>query len=141
MNPESNIALASVLVRPLRGAPEEASFRAACGRAYYAAFAVARDLLVSARFHLEGDGSVHGEVIRLLRKSASREVKKAAATLDLLRVTRNSADYDVGLKSPGPVEFNRHQSQLIVVAADTFVHTVKKASASDPRLGIPDWIR
>jgi uncharacterized protein (UPF0332 family) len=66
MDPENNLHLARVLAQVPRGAPEEASFRGACGRAYYAAFAIARDLLLSAKLHVGADGSIHKAVIRLL---------------------------------------------------------------------------
>lgn len=120
-----------------RGAPEEASFRGACGRAYYAAFAIVRDLLLSAKLRVGADGSAHTAVIRLLKKSVDREVRVAAASLDLLRKARNNADYDVGLRSSAGATFDRRRAQLAVASARTIVDTIRKASASDPRLGIP----
>jgi uncharacterized protein (UPF0332 family) len=140
VNPESNLELAQVLVRPPRDAPEEASFRAACGRAYYAAFAVARDLLVSARIRITPDGSAHEVVSRLLRESAHEDIRAAGVELHELRRTRNSADYDVGPHSPARRGFDRPRSQLVVASASVIVNTIKKAAASDPRLGIADWI-
>lgn len=138
MNPESNLDLAKALVRPPRDAPEEASFRAACGRAYYAAFAVARDLLASARIRITSDGSVHETVIGLLRESADDDIRAAGVELHRLRRIRNSADYDVGLRSKEA--FDRRQTQLALALGAVIIHTIKKTSASDPRLGIPSWI-
>ena len=137
MDPENNLHLARVLAQVPRGAPEEASFRGACGRAYYAAFAIARDLLLSAKFHMDADGSIHKAVIRLLMKSANRDVRVVATSLDLLRRARNSADYDVGLRSITGAAFDRRRTQLAVASARTIVDTIRKAASSDPRLGIP----
>lgn len=86
---------------------------------------------------MSADGLAHKEVIRLLKRSAYREVRGAGVSLDLLRRARNSADYDVGLRSPAPEVFNRLRSQLAVASAQTIVDTIRKASASDRRLGIP----
>jgi uncharacterized protein (UPF0332 family) len=137
VHPEKNIDLARVLAEVPRGAPEEASFRGACGRAYYAAFAVARDLLLSARFRLGADGSTHLDVIYLLQESANPLVRAAGRSLDDLRKARNSADYDVGRRSAAADAFDRHRAQFAVASARTIVETIRKASASDPRLGIP----
>jgi uncharacterized protein (UPF0332 family) len=137
VHPEKNTDLARVLAEVPRGAPEEASFRGACGRAYYAAFAVARDLLLSARFRLGADGSTHLDVIYLLQESANPLVRAAGRSLDELRKARNSADYDVGLRSSAADVFDRHRAQFAVAAARTIVDTIRKASASDRRLGIP----
>jgi uncharacterized protein (UPF0332 family) len=137
VNPENNLQLARVLVQVPRGAPEEASFRSACGRAYYAAFGIARDLLLSARLRISADGSAHSAVIRLLKESADPDVWAAGVSLELLRQTRNSADYDVGLRSSVGDLFDRRRAQFAVASARTIVDTIRKASASDPRLGIP----
>jgi len=137
VHPEKNIDLARVLAEVPRGAPEEASFRDAFGRAYYAAFAVARDLLLSAKFRLGADGSTHVDVIYLLQESANPLVRAAGGSLDELRKARNSADCDVGRRSAAADVFDRHRAQLAVASARTIVDTIRKASASDPRLGIP----
>src|ERR1044072_1588202 len=129
MNPENNLQLARVLVQVPRGAPEEASFRSACGRAYYAAFGTVRDLLLSARLHISADGSAHGAVIRLLKKSADPDVWAAGVSLELLRQVRNSADYDVGLRSSFGGRFDRRRAQLAVASARTIADTIRKASA------------
>ncbi|HEU4452858.1 MAG TPA: hypothetical protein VFR81_07350 [Longimicrobium sp.] len=137
MNPEDNLHLARVLAQVPRGAPEEASFRGACGRAYYAAFGIARDLLLFAKLQVSADGSTHRTVIRLLMKSTDRDVRVAARSMDLLRKARNSADYDVGLRSSAGDLFDRRRAQLAVVSAWAIISTIRKASASDRRLGIP----
>jgi uncharacterized protein (UPF0332 family) len=137
VHPEKNIDLARVLAEVPRGAPEEASFRGACGRAYYAAFAVARDLLLSAGFRVDADGSAHVRVVEVLRESTHPLVRSAGGSLDALRRMRNSADYDVGLRATAAGVFDRLRAQLAVARARTIVDTIRKASASDPRLGIP----
>lgn len=136
MNPEHNIELAKVLARAPRGAPEEASFRAACGRAYYAAFVVARDSLLSARIRVGTDGSVHHEISEMLKESTNEEIRTAGWSLDRLRRTRNRADYEVGLRSSAPGVFNQQMSQYAVASASSIVQAIKKISISDPRLGI-----
>lgn len=130
-------SLRAFSARVPRGAPEEASFRGACGRAYYATFGIARDLLLSARLGIGADGSAHSAVIRLLKRSADPEVWAAGVSLELLRQARNSADYDVGLRSSIGDLFDRRRAQLAVVSAWTIIGTIRKGAASDPRPGIP----
>src|SRR2546427_3468235 len=97
MNPHENLALAKFLGSNPKSAPVEASLRGACGRAYYAAFAVVRDILEAAAFLITGGPiSVHKRVLILLNQSSDPDVLAAAGLLDQLRDLRGKADYDVG---------------------------------------------
>lgn len=96
MNPADNFELAKILQKPPKGAPPEAAFRGSCGRAYYYAFASVREVLLAAKFNVPKNGTGHGVIISLLKKSQEKDIQAAGGLLDQLRVTRNSADYDVG---------------------------------------------
>lgn len=140
MDPERNLELAKFLAGPPRGAPDEASYRGACGRAYYAAFSTVRDLLLAARLNVASDGSAHGSMVRLLKESSDVQVKAAGGSLDALRKERNHADYDVGSRSHAGGRFEVNRSRLAIASAQIIIETVRQAARTDPRLGIPPGI-
>lgn len=140
MNPEENVDLARFLAAAPKGSPPEASYRGACGRAYYSAFAVARDLLLLAKFQIATDGSAHSTIVRLLKESSSPSVKAAGGSLDQLRKTRNQADYDVGQRASPGIRFDANRAQLAVAYAKIIIESLKSARSTDIRIGIPDHV-
>src|SRR4051812_44162291 len=113
------------MAQPPRGAHEEASFRSACGRAYYAAFTVARDALLQAKFAMSGTGDDHRRVITLLKGSTSDDVRTAASQLDSLRTTRNSSDYEVGLVLVKGKAFEKTRAQMAVLQASSIIGAIE----------------
>ena len=132
--------LARFLASSPRGVPEEASHRGACGRAYYAAFAIARDLLLVAGFRIPSDSDAHSLVVHLLRQSASADVRFSATGLKNLRALRNEADYDVGLRASPSANFDTTRTRLAVAAASAIVHELHRVQREDRRLRIPPEI-
>lgn len=89
----------------VEGTDSEAHRRAAVSRAYYAAFVVARNYLRDAWGQgFSSDDHVHQEVAReFARGPEYRDGNAIAENLRLLRVARNSADYDDTLPDVGTV--------------------------------------
>lgn len=135
MDPLDNITLAKVLESIPKGAPPEASLRCACGRAYYSALALSRDALLD-HFSIPRDASGHGTVIQLLKKSSNPDVKAAGGVLDQLRITRNSADYEVGKIKLRGKAFVPYRVQVAVASASVVISAVRKARKADPKMGI-----
>src|SRR5688572_13069870 len=84
------LSLADTLVQ---GATE-AEWRSACSRGYYAAFHVARQLLLSLGFRVPQADRAHGYLWLRLSNAGVVEVKKAGSLLNDLRRERNRADDD-----------------------------------------------
>jgi uncharacterized protein (UPF0332 family) len=74
---------------------DEADWRSAASRAYYAAFHAARDLLDDLRFITPRADRAHEYLYRRLNNCWLAPVIAAAKSLHDLRQTRNWADYDV----------------------------------------------
>jgi uncharacterized protein (UPF0332 family) len=77
----------------VRGATE-AEWRSACSRGYYAAFHVARRLLLALGFRVPQADRAHGYLWLRLSNAGVAEVKEAGRQLNDLRRERNRADYD-----------------------------------------------
>jgi uncharacterized protein (UPF0332 family) len=71
-----------------------AEWRSAVSRAYYAAFHVARDLLISLGFRAPQGEQAHGYVWLRLANAGVSAVQAAGNRLSALRRERNRADYD-----------------------------------------------
>lgn len=136
MNPTDNLELAKHLKTPPLAPLLEACFRAACGRAYYAAHAFARDVLKSAPLSVPADGKAHGQVISLLKGSRDADVKAVGALLDSLRVTRNSADYEVGAVKVRGRPFDQQRAIIAIMQADQVISTIQRISRTDRTLKI-----
>lgn len=136
MSPTDNLGLARILEKPPKGAPAEAAFRGSCGRAYYYAFATVRDILLAAKFSVPQNGTGHGVVIQLLKKSRDKGVQTAGGLLDQLRVTRNSADYEVGSIKVKGTPFIAYRAQVAIGQAVSVVSAVSEARRADPKIGI-----
>jgi hypothetical protein len=141
VNPTDNLDLARIVAGRVKKIPEEAGFRCACGRAYYAAFAHARDALLAAKFAMAYTGKDHARVPSLLSQSTIPDLQAAASLLEQLHVIRKSADYDVGSK-PVPLgeRFNDIRAQTAVLLASSVIDEINRAVASDKRLAIPPGV-
>jgi len=89
MNPLDMLRVVDELI----GGAEEAFWRSAISRIYYAAFHVARGLLLSCGFAVPLDQRAHAYLWRRLSHSGHPDVAAAGATLWRLRRDRNGADY------------------------------------------------
>ncbi|MBA4063779.1 MAG: hypothetical protein C0501_08715 [Isosphaera sp.] len=100
MNPRRHLELARSLVAGVRqGAPAspgagEAECRCAIGRAYYAAFLVARDFLNRIGVWVTPTAAAHPAVRFALNNSGVAALGAVAAQLDALSTDRQYADYE-----------------------------------------------
>ena len=85
------LKLAEVLCR----GTTEAEWRCSVGRAYYAAFHQARDLLQTLGFQIPRAELVHAFLWKRLQSCGPSAVGTAGSKLHQLRSLRNRADYDV----------------------------------------------
>jgi hypothetical protein len=137
VNPADNLELAKFLEKQPKKAPPEASLRGACGRAYYCAFATARDHLAAQKFAVPSDGQGHSKVIELLKSSTDAGIQTAGSLLLQLRTTRNSADYDVGSIKPRGNPFTAYRAQVAIGQAASIISAIDELGKTAPRLGIP----
>lgn len=79
-----------------KGLPKnnETEQRTAISRAYYAVFCTARDLLINSNISVPPNVDSHTRVRDLYDLSGDFESQRISQTLDRLRLSRNSADYD-----------------------------------------------
>jgi uncharacterized protein (UPF0332 family) len=82
------------LARTLVAGPTEAEWRSATSRAYYAAFHVARVLLLGLGFRVPQADRAHGYLWMRLSNAGQADVMTAGRRLGDLRRERNRADYD-----------------------------------------------
>jgi uncharacterized protein (UPF0332 family) len=86
--------------RRLATGPDEADWRSAVSRAYYAAFHVVRDLLAVLGFRTPRADRAHDYLYVRLNNCGDPNVQTAAGLLHGLRNRRNRADYDMRLTLP-----------------------------------------
>lgn len=84
-----------VLSDELSQRSEEASWRTAASRAYYAAFHRTRDFLTSLGFQTRRSDQAHAGLYRRLSCTKRNELNEASRLLMDLRGLRNAADYDI----------------------------------------------
>jgi uncharacterized protein (UPF0332 family) len=82
------------LARALAGGATEAEWRSASSRAYYAAFHVARLLLLGLGFRVPQADRAHGYLWLRLSNAGHADTMTAGRDLGQLRRERNWADYD-----------------------------------------------
>lgn len=112
-----------------------ASLRGAAGRAYYAAFVFARDLLVAAKFRKLADNRAHKKVADLLKASAIPDVRKAGFALSDLHRQRKIADYE--LQGAHDDAFRRRSDvEPLVLQARWIISVLEVSAAADVRLRI-----
>src|SRR5262249_47477210 len=81
--------------RRLAAGIDEADWRSAASRAYYAAFHAARDLLAAWHFRTPRADRAHNYLYVRLNNAGEPMVERVASLLHELRTQRNFADYDV----------------------------------------------
>jgi uncharacterized protein (UPF0332 family) len=91
MNGRDFLASANRLLR----STEEADWRSAVSRAYYAAFHVARQLLTDLQFRVPWGERAHAYLWLRLSNCGDPQVESAGRSLQRLRGDRNRADYDL----------------------------------------------
>ena len=99
-DPTKFVILAAQIVEPAK-LPQEEHVRTACGRAYYSAFLVARERLITVGHIMPGAAtgvSVHRYVIQRLSKSADGTVSALGLNLSDLFDKRKHADYELKSK-------------------------------------------
>jgi uncharacterized protein (UPF0332 family) len=82
------------LARALANGTTEGEWRSGCSRGYYAAFHVARRLLLDLGFRVPRADRAHGYLWLRLSNAGVAEVRDAGSRLNDLRRERNRADYD-----------------------------------------------
>lgn len=123
------------LVAALRDGTTEAEWRSASSRAYYAAFHVARRLLLSLGFGVARADRAHAYLWQRLANAGRPDVELAGNRLNHLRGERNAADYDEG-RPVGQVLAARH-----VQTAEQIIHTLDAAAAEPVRTQIADAMK
>lgn len=73
---------------------QEAGFRSAISRAYYAAFCSARNLLIQKGYNISSSSKTHKEVQDIFMNRGDITSKEIQSNLDRLRKDRNDADYE-----------------------------------------------
>lgn len=136
MNPSDNLELAKHLTTLIRGVPQEAAHRGAVGRAYYAAFIIARDALLRAGITIPDTGKAHAVVAEQLKRSADTDVAAAGGSLEDLRILRNRADYDLGARPHKGNAFDGLRAAFALAAAKTIVAAIEDCARKDKRLGL-----
>ena len=93
MDPKDFLRVANDLAK----SDEAAELRSAVSRAYYAAFHVARKLLIDMGFEISKGPGAHGDVCKYLGNAANSTVEHAGSNIGDLRNWRNQADYELDL--------------------------------------------
>jgi len=100
---------------------EEASYRSATSRAYYAVLHRASELAQAEGYISCGSGDDHQGIARHFRESKNGEIrKKIGSDLDRMRRSRNQADYDQRL-SQSP----RAMASLTIKTAERLVKNLE----------------
>ena len=84
-----------ILAQKLLNDPDEAAWRSAVSRGYYAAFHAARELLHDLGFAVPRAERAHAYLWLRLSNCGAPPVKKSGAALNTLRQDRNGADYEL----------------------------------------------
>jgi uncharacterized protein (UPF0332 family) len=94
---------------------DEAHWRSAVSRAYYAAFHVARDLFRDLGFQVPRAGIAHAYLSMRLSNSGDITIQAAGSDLNRLLTGRNQADYDIHrmLTQPDALQLVRLARRII----------------------------
>jgi uncharacterized protein (UPF0332 family) len=112
-----------------------AEWRTAVSRAYYAAFHVARDLLISLGFRAPQGDRAHGYLWLRLANAGVGAVQAAGNYLNLLRRERNRADYD------GHVAVSQAMAANEVQNARDIIQALDAAAVEPVRTQITDAMK
>ena len=123
------------LANRLAAASSEPEWRTAIGRAYYATFHVARQLLEELGFRVPWADRAHAYLTMRLNNCGDAQVQRAASDLHSLRSLRNQADYD--LQRPIRQTVAIAQTQI----AQQIIHILGLAKQEPTRTTITDAMR
>jgi len=113
----------------------EAEWRSAISRAYYAAFHVARQLLLGMSFRVPSADRAHGHLWMRLANAGQPDVEDAGNRLNALRRDRNRADYDAH------VSVNQASARVHVRRAEEIIQALDAASVEPTRSQITDAMK
>ena len=123
------------LAATLAAGTTEAEWRSAISRAYYAAFHVARALLLSLGFRTPQADRAHGYLWLRLANAGAADVKVAGNRLNALRRQRNRADYDSHPPRTQPMAANE------VKNAEEIIQALDAAAVEPVRTQITDAMK
>ncbi|HEY7423699.1 MAG TPA: HEPN domain-containing protein, partial [Gemmataceae bacterium] len=131
MNAHDFLSLAHLLA----ARPEEAAWRSAISRGYYAAFHVARLLLEDLGFTVPRADRAHGYLWLRLANCSDASVQDTGSKLNLLRRHRNQADYDLA------AAFTQAFAQGRVRTAELIIQALVAAAIEPTRTQITDAMK
>jgi uncharacterized protein (UPF0332 family) len=131
MDPLEFLRLAAILAQ----GKTEVEWRSAIGRAYYAAFHIARQLLLQLGFAVPRADRAHAYLWLRLSHAGDTGIEQAGSDLNGLRGDRNWADYD--LKRRRAQAF----SQGCVQVANDIIGQLKRAHQEPLRTQIADAMK
>lgn len=118
MDPKDFLRVANDLAE----SDEAAELRSAVSRAYYAAFHVARKLLVDMGFEIAKGPAAHGDICKYLGNAANSTVVHAGSNIGDLRGWRNQADYEIDLAK----HENSREVQKMVVITEQIIEDLEQ---------------
>jgi uncharacterized protein (UPF0332 family) len=124
-----------VLAQQLAVGTTESAWRSAVSRAYYAAFHVARQLMLDLHFRVPQADRAHAYLWLRLANCGDPQIQQAGADLNDLRRDRNGADYDLGRL------MRLRVAQTDVQAAARIIHTLDTAAIEPTRSQITDAMK
>jgi hypothetical protein len=151
MDPRLYLQLADALAKIANGSnylvtgKGEVESRATAGRAYYAAFLVARDFLRWLGFGLTNGGNCHLYAQYALNNSGHTILKQVSTHLKTLYDGRASADYNMGdrtTENPTKATAAVALSRLTITLIDTFLGNKATPPLNTAQVSktIQDWI-
>lgn len=124
-----------VLARVWSKAGTEGEWRSAASRGYYAAFHVARQLLLDLGFAVPRAERAHAYLWLRLSNSGHPDVVQAGSNLNDLRGERNRADYD------GKRAFHAATADRLVQMAEQIIQVLDAARNEPIRTSITDAMK
>jgi hypothetical protein len=121
----------------LMAEPTEAECRTAVGRAYYASFNVAADLLRALGFTIPKSAAAHGDVRNRLAAARHPDIVRAAAMLGDLHSRRIRADYVL----TGFELWNEHTSRVYIKSCERIIESLDKCRTDPLRSSVRDAIK
>lgn len=123
------------LAHTLVNGTTESEWRTALSRAYYAAFHVARELLLDLNFRVPHADRAHGFLWLRISNAGHADVHNAGNRLNALRRERNRADYDAHIR------VNQAMSRTHVQRAEEIIRSLDAASVDPVRTQITDAMK
>ena len=125
MDPKDFLRVANNLAK----SDEAAELRSAVSRAYYAAFHVARKLLVDMGFEISKGSGAHGDVCKYLGNAGNPTVEHAGSNIGDLKGWRNQADYELDLDE----HENSRSVQNIVLITEQIIEDLEQCCNGSDR--------